>query len=244
VDLHVFLGALTSRALREGLVVTIALTLVAFVAGLAIGLGVALLRDSRFRVLRGVAWTYIWVFRAIPTLVLLLFFWNALPQLIPALRGPNYPAFLAAAIALSINEAAYAAEIMRGGLLSIDDGQRLAARALGMPPSSVFRKVVLPQLVRVVIPPAANDFITMLKITSLASVISLREIMTNTQAVISTTFQFAEWYTAAAIYYLVLVSIFMVLQAWLERRYVWLSQPTGVPGRPRLAFLSGNNSAR
>jgi ABC-type amino acid transport system permease subunit len=82
----------------------------------------------------------------------------------------------------------------------------------------------------------------MLKITSLASVISLREIMTNTQAVISTTFQFAEWYTAAAIYYLVLVSIFMVLQSWLERRYVWLSQPVGAPSR--LAFLRSNTSAR
>jgi len=242
VDVQVFLGALTSRALREGLVVTITLTVVAFAAGLVIGLGVALLRDSRFRVLRGVAWTYIWVFRAVPTLVLLLFFWNALPQLIPALKGPNYPAFLAAAIALSVNEAAYAAEILRGGLLSIDEGQRLAARALGMPPTSVFRRVVLPQLVRVVVPAAANDFITLLKITSLASVISLREIMSNTQAVIASTFRFAEWYTAAAIYYLVLVSIFMVLQAWLERRYVWVSQPANT--RRGLLSLRGNTSAR
>ena len=221
---------------------TITLTIVSFVLGFAIGLGVALLRDSRFRVVRAAAWTYIWVFRAIPTLVLLLFAWNGLPQLIPALKGPGYPAFLAATVAFSINEAAYAAEILRGGLLSIDDGQRLAARALGMPPASVFRRVVLPQLVRVVIPASANDFITMLKITSLASVISLREIMTNTQTVIATTFRFAEWYTAAAIYYLVLVSIFMVGQAWLERRYVWLSQPIG--GRPRLALLRGNTGAR
>jgi len=242
LDIQVFLDALTSRALREGLVMTITLTIVSFVLGFAIGLGVALLRDSRFRVVRAAAWTYIWVFRAIPTLVLLLFAWNGLPQLIPALKGPGYPAFLAATVAFSINEAAYAAEILRGGLLSIDDGQRLAARALGMPPASVFRRVVLPQLVRVVIPASANDFITMLKITSLASVISLREIMTNTQTVIATTFRFAEWYTAAAIYYLVLVSIFMVAQAWLERRYVWLSQPVG--GRPRLALLRGNTGAR
>ena len=242
MDVQIFLGALTSRALREGLVVTIALTVVAFVAGLVIGLAVALLRDSRFRVVRGIAWTYIWVFRAVPTLVLLLFFWNALPQLIPALKGPGYPPFLAAALALSINEAAYAAEIIRGGLLSIDDGQRLAARALGMPPASVFRRVVLPQLVRVIIPPAANDFITMLKITSLATVISLREIMTATQAVIATNFRFAEWYTAAAIYYLVLVSVFMVVQSWLERRYVWISQPA--TARRGLLSLRGNTSAR
>jgi len=242
VDAQIFLSALTSRALREGLVVTVSLTVIAFAAGLAIGLLIALIRDSRFRVLRAAAWTYIWIFRAIPTLVLLLFAWNALPQLIPVLRGPEYSSFLAAAIALSINEGAYAAEIMRGGLLSIDDGQRLAARALGMPPGSVFQKVVLPQLVRVVIPPAANDFITMLKLTSLASVVSLREIMTATQAQISTTFRFAEWYTAAALYYLVLVSIFMVAQAWLERRYVWLSQPAG--GRSLLLRLRGNTGAR
>ena len=242
MDVQIFLDALTSRALREGLVVTIALTVVSFALGFVIGLGVALLRDSRFRVVRAAAWTYIWVFRAIPTLVLLLFALNALPQLIPALKGPGYPAFLAATLALSINEAAYAAEILRGGLLSIDDGQRLAARALGMPPTSVFRRVVLPQLVRVVIPASANDFITMLKITSLASVISLREIMTNTQTVIATTFRFAEWYTAAAIYYLVLVSIFMVGQAWLERRYVWLSQRGA--GRTGLALLRGNTGAR
>jgi len=240
VNLQIFLEALTSRALREGLVVTISLTVVSFALGFVIGLGVALLRDNRFVVVRAAAWTYIWVFRAVPTLVLLLFAWNALPQLIPALKGPGYPAFLAATIALSINEAAYAAEILRGGLLSIDDGQRLAARALGMPPVAVFRKVVLPQLVRVVIPASANDFITMLKITSLATVISLREIMTNTQSNIATSFRFAEWYTAAAIYYLVLVSILMVVQSWFERRYAWTSRAgAGVEGRGTFARLRG-----
>ena len=242
MDLHIFLDALTSRALREGLVVTITLTVVAFALGLVIGLGVAVLRDSRVRLVRVIAWTYIWVFRAIPTLLLLLFMWNAVPQLIEPLRGPGYSAFIAATIALSINESAYAAEILRGGLLSIDDGQRLAARALGMAPVSVFRRVVLPQLVRVAIPALANDFITLLKITSLASVMSLREILTNTQTQIASTFRFAEWYTAAAIYYLVLVSVFMVGQAWLERRYVWLSQP--VAGAPRRRLLFGNTSAR
>lgn len=238
MDVQIFLDALTSRALREGLIITVTLTIVSFAIGLVIGLGVALLRDSRIGVVRAAAWTYIWVFRAIPTLLLLLFMWNAVPQLFEPLRGPGYSAFIAATIALSINEAAYAAEILRGGLLSIDDGQRLAARALGMPPVSVFRRVVLPQLVRVAIPALANDFITLIKLTSLASVMSLREILTNTQTQIASTFRFAEWYTAAAIYYLVLVSIFMVAQSWLERRYVWLSQPAG----GRRGFLFGNTS--
>ena len=94
------------------------------------------------------AWTYIWIFRAIPTLIQLLIVWNALPQLIPALKGQWFSPFLAATIALSLNEAAYAAEIMRGGLLAVDDGQRHAARALGMPPFKVFTKVVAPQLIQ------------------------------------------------------------------------------------------------
>jgi len=240
VDFHleVFVEALTSRALREGVVITITLTAVAFVAGLAIGLGVALLRGSRFAILRALGWGYIWIFRAIPTIVLLFFVWYALPQLVPPLRGPGFQPFMAAALALSVNEAAYAAEIIRGGLLSIDDGQRLAARALGMPPMAVFRRIMAPQLVRVIIPPISNDFITLLKITSLAYVVSLREIMTQTQTQIATSFRYAEWYSAAAVYYLVLVSIFMVVQAWFERRYIWTSQGRAAPGRS-LGVLRG-----
>jgi polar amino acid transport system permease protein len=226
-DLDIFLEALGSRALREGVVITISLTVVSFVAGVTIGLGVALLRNSRFALLRVFGWGYIWIFRALPTLLLLFFVWNALPQLIPALRGPGFLPFYAAAIALSVNEAAYAAEIIRGGLLSIDDGQRLAARALGMSPMAVFRRIMAPQLVRVVIPTMANDFITLLKITSLASAVSLRELMTQTQTQVASSFRFAEWYGAAAVYYLVLVSIFMVAQAWFERRYEWTSQTRG-----------------
>lgn len=219
----VFVQALTSRALREGAVITISLTIVSFIAGLALGLVVALIRGSRFAALRAAGWTYIWIFRALPTLILLFFVWNALPQLIPALRGPDFLPFYAAALALSVNEAAYAAEIIRGALLSIDDGQRLAARALGMGPLAVFRRIVAPQVIRVAIPALSNDFITLLKITSLAYAVSLREIMTQTQTQIATSFRFAEWYLAAAIYYLVLVSIFMVVQSWFERRYVWTS---------------------
>jgi len=233
----IFFDALVSDALIQGVQLTISLTVVSFVLGIAIGLLVAILRDNRLRLVRTLAWTYIWIFRAVPTLVQLLFVWNALPQLIPALKGQWFSPFMAAAIALSMNEAAYAAEVIRGGLLSIDDGQRLAARALGMSPFKVFAKVVAPQLIRVVIPPTANDFITLLKITSLASIISLRELMTNTQTEVASSFRFAEWYAAAAVYYLVLVSIFMVGQSWLERRYVWTSRVRGQ--RSLVASLPG-----
>ena len=239
MDLQVFIDALTSKALREGALVTVALTLTSFGFGAVIGLVVALLRGNRFRVVRSGAWTYIWVFRAVPTLVQLIFIWNALPQLFPAFREAWFSPFLAATIALALNEGAYAAEVIRGGLLSIDDGQRLAARALGMPPMSVFRRVVAPQLIRVVTPTMANDFITMLKITSLAYVVSLQEILTNAQSQVSLTFRFAEWYGAAAIYYLVLVSIFMAVQAWFERRYAWTSRSAAAGGGGRLGRIRG-----
>ena len=220
----VFLEALTSKSLIQGVQVTIELTVVAFAVGLLIGLLVALMRDSRLQILRLLSWTYIWIFRGIPTLIQLFIVWSALPQLFPALTERWFTPFLAATITLAFNEAAYAAEILRGGLLAVDDGQRIAARALGMPPFKVFSKVVAPQLTRVAIPAMANDFITLLKITSLASVTSLRELMTNTQTAVASSFRFAEWYFAAAIYYLVLVSIFMLGQSWLERRYQWTSR--------------------
>jgi polar amino acid transport system permease protein len=224
-DAKTFLDALTSEGFRTGAVIAVALTAVAQLTAVAIGLVLAAMRESPLRVVRGLSWTYVWVFRAIPTLVQLLFFWNALPQLVPALvRADWYNPFVAAWLALSINEGAYMAEIVRGGLLAIDDGQRLAARALGMRPLSVYRRVILPQLIRVIIPPTANEFITMLKITSLAAAISLGELLTYTQQNISITFRFAEYYAAAAVWYLAIVSVFMVVQNWLERRFLWTSQ--------------------
>ena len=222
----VFFEALTSPAFIEGVKLTIALTLVAMAFGLALGLLLAILRSSRWALLRTIAWGYIWIFRAIPTLLQLLFVWDGLPQLFPALRGDWFSAFVAASIALSLNEAAYAAEIFRGGLLAIDEGQRLAARALGMSPAKVFTKVIAPQLIRVTIPPLANDFITMLKITSLASVISLQELLARTETLIASSFRFVEYYSAAALYYLVVVSVFMIIQAQIERRFVWMSRPS------------------
>jgi polar amino acid transport system permease protein len=235
----VFFEALTSPAFIDGVRITILLTVVAMAFGLALGLVIALLRASPWAPLRAVAWGYIWVFRAIPALVWLLFVWDALPQLVPALTGDWFSAFAAATIALAMNEAAYAAEVFRGGLLSIDEGQQLAARALGMPPSKVFTRVIGPQLIRVTIPPLSNDFITMLKLTSLASVISLQELLARTQTLVASTFRFVEYFSAAAIYYLVLVSIFMVIQAQLERRFVWASrQAAGTSALSRVRQLA------
>jgi polar amino acid transport system permease protein len=229
-DPAIFWQALTSQTFRDGAITAIALTIVSQLTAVVIGLVLAIMRGSGNRVLRAISWTYVWIFRAIPTLVQLLFVWNALPQLFPALREEWFSPFLAAWLALSMNEGAYMAEIVRSGLLAVDDGQQLAARALGMTPVSVFRRVVLPQVIRVIIPPTANEFITMLKITSLASAISLQELLTYTQQSISSTFRFAEYYAAAAIYYLVIVSVFMAFQAVLERRFLWTSQSGGQRG--------------
>jgi polar amino acid transport system permease protein len=242
-DPDIFFAALTSKGFRDGAITAIALTVVAQLTAVGGGLVLALMRGSGWRILRGLSWGYVWIFRAIPTLVQLLFVWNALPQLFPALREDWFNAFIAAWVALSMNEAAYMAEIVRSGLLSVDEGQQLAARALGMTPSSVFRRVILPQVVRVIIPPTANEFITMLKITSLASAISLQELLTYTQQSISITFRFAEYYAAAALYYLVIVSVFMAFQAWLERRFVWTSQ-RGAAGERRLVTALRGMGAR
>ena len=117
---------------------------------------------------------------------------------------------MAAWIALSLNEAAYMSEIIRAGLLSVDPGQELAGRALGMTRRQILRRVIVPQAVRIVIPPTGNEFITLLKLTSLASVISLHELLTAAQELASATFQYPEALVAALVYYLVIVSVLML----------------------------------
>jgi ABC-type amino acid transport system permease subunit len=115
------------------------------------------------------------------------------------------------------------AEIVRAGLLSVDPGQELAGRALGMTRRQILRRVIVPQAVRVVIPPTGNEFITLLKLTSLASVISVHELLTAASEQASIRFQFVEVYGAALVYYLVMVTILMVVQSRLERRFTWTS---------------------
>src|SRR5205814_1808567 len=133
--------------------------------------------------------------------------------------GSWFTAFLAAFVALALNEAAYMAEIFRAGLLSVDPGQELAGRALGMKQRQILRRVVVPQAVRIVIPPTGNEFITLLKLTSLASIISLHELLTAATELTSAKFQYNEPLLAALVYYLVIVSILMLLQSRLFRRF-------------------------
>jgi polar amino acid transport system permease protein len=222
-DSHTFWTALTSAPYWKGAVLAIALTCATMGTAVVVGFFLALGRGSRRRSVRSFVLFYNWLFRATPTLLQLLFVWDALPQLWPVFTGAWFTPFLAAWIALSLNEAAYMAEIVRSGLLSVDPGQELAGRALGMTRRQILRRVVVPQAVRIVIPPTGNEFITVLKLTSLASVISVHELLTAAGEQASVSFQFAEVYLAALVYYLVIVSLLMLVQSRLERRFTWRS---------------------
>jgi His/Glu/Gln/Arg/opine family amino acid ABC transporter permease subunit len=223
-DPSIFLHALGSSALLHGALLTVALAVLSWIGAQLIGAGLALARKSRFRVVRGAVLGYLWFFRAVPLLLQLLFVWNALPQLIPSLKSGWFTPFIAGFVALSLHEGSYMAEITRSGLMSVDPGQRDAARAIGMTTAQTYRHVILPQALRVMIPPSTNEFITLLKLTSLASVISLSELLTVTQQDVAVSFRFAELYAAATVYYLVMVSVLMFLQSRLERRFQWRSR--------------------
>jgi His/Glu/Gln/Arg/opine family amino acid ABC transporter permease subunit len=223
-DWSIFWDALISDEFRRGALLTITLALASQVAATLLGFVLALARVGSFLPARAGSGVYVWIFRAIPTLLLLLMIWNALPQLIPALTEDWFTPFLAGFIGLALAEAAYMAEILRSALLSVDPEQRMAAKSLGMTPAQTMRKVILPQVIRVAIPPTGNELITMLKFTSLTSVISLQELLTVAQQNISASFRYAEFYAAAALYYLVIVSVLMVAQMRLERRYEWTTR--------------------
>jgi polar amino acid transport system permease protein len=222
-DTHIFWEAFTSSPYWKGALLALELTFVSLATACLIGFFLALGRGSRFRWVRGLVFFYNWIFRATPTLLQLLFIWNALPQLWSTFAGSWFKPFLAAYIALSLNEAAYMSEIIRAGLLSVDPGQELAGRALGMTRARILRRVIVPQAIRIIIPPTGNEFITLLKLTSLAFVISLHELLTASQVRASADFRYPEAYSAALVYYLAIVSVLMVVQAQLERKFTWSS---------------------
>ena len=234
-DTHLFWEVLHSGPYWKGALLAIALTCASLGAAILIGFPLALARASRLWPVRLLVFFYSWFFRATPTLLLLLIVWDVLPQLWKVFTENWYTSFLAAFIALSLNEAAYMAEIIRAGLLAVDPGQELAGRALGMKRWQILRRVIVPQAVRIVIPPTGNEFITLLKLTSLASVISVHELLTAAQGQASVRFSFPEVYGAALVYYLVIVSVLMFLQSRLERRFTFRSRAR----RTRMALAVG-----
>ncbi len=215
-----------------GLFMTMMLTAVSMTLALLLGTVIAVAAASRNPVLSVVAKAYIWIFRAIPLLVQIIFWYN-LAALYPRLSFgiPFMPplaeldtnsvitAISAAIIAMSLNEGAYMAEIVRSGLNSVDSGQREAARALGMSSWDSFRRIVMPQAMRVIIPPTGNETLSMLKYTSLVSVIALPELLYSTQLISSRTFEVIPMLLVASLWYLIVSTILMMVQSGIERHF-------------------------
>jgi His/Glu/Gln/Arg/opine family amino acid ABC transporter permease subunit len=223
-DTHLFWVALSSGPYWRGALLALEVTAASLTTAIIIGFFVALGALSPRRGIRSVSWVYNWLFRATPTLLQLFFIWYALPQLWTGFAQSWFTPFMAAWIALSLNEGAYMSEIIRAGLLSVDPGQELAGRALGLSRRRILQRIVVPQAIRIAIPPTGNEFITLLKLTSLASIISLHELLTAAIQLTSAKFIYNEPLLAALVYYLVIVSILMVIQSRLERKFTWTSR--------------------
>ncbi len=224
----------TAPAILRGIVVTLELTVIAMVIGVALGVILAVMRLSPVPVVSGAAWVYIWFFRGTPVLVQLLLWYN-----VASLTGPHpavgiplthivffhlnanalITAFTAAILGLGLNEGAYMAEIVRAGILSVDEGQSEAAQSLGMTRLQTMRLIVLPQAMRVILPPTGNEVISMLKTTSLAAVIAVPELLGTAEIIYSRTFQTIPLLLVASIWYLIFTSLLTFGQFYVERYF-------------------------
>ncbi|MFJ6742691.1 amino acid ABC transporter permease [Streptomyces sp. NPDC091279] len=219
--------------LLDGLLVTLEVTALSAVFGLLGGILLALARLSKSPVLRAVSWTYIWALRSIPLIVVLIFLYNfsALYRTL-SIGVPFGPAFFSfdesrlatdmavAVIGLSLNEAAYAAEVVRGGILSVDQGQHEAASALGLPKGYQFRRIVLPQALRSITPNYVNQLIGLVKATSLVFYVSLLDLFGAAQTMGSTyPGDIVPLLLVVTVWYLILTSLVSVAQFYVERHY-------------------------
>lgn len=224
---------LFSKTIVSGVVYTLILTVIAMTIGTILAITFAIMRQSINPVLRWVATAYIWFFRGTPIYTQLIF-WSLLPTLYPQIELgiPFAPPFVSfdtatyftpfwmAFVGLGLNEGAYLAEIIRAGLLSVDKGQWEAATALGMPRSMIFRRIILPQAMRVIVPPIGNETISMLKTTSLVSAIPFTLELTFVASTKGQSlFQPIPLLIAAALWYLLITSILMWIQAHIERYF-------------------------
>jgi polar amino acid transport system permease protein len=216
----------------RGLLVTIELTALAMVIGVVLGVILAVMRLSPNPVVSGISWVYTWFFRGTPVLVQIVF-WSFIGLLyrFPSLGvpfGPSFvffdanvliPVFVGATLGLGLNEAAYMSEIIRAGILSVDPGQTEAAEALGMSRLLVLRRIVLPQAMRVIIPPTGNETISMLKTTSLVTIVALHDLFGVAQFIYGNNFKQIPLLVVASLWYLVLTSVLSIGQYYIERRY-------------------------
>lgn len=193
---------------------TLWVAVVAQLAGVVLGLFLALLRMSRFPLFSLPAAVYIWLFRGSPLLVQILLFYNGLSRV----SGINLPGIECLLFALALNEGAYMAEIIRAGITSVDPGQMEAGKALGMRSSLAMRRIVLPQALRVIVPPLGNEFNNMLKSTSLGLVVGVMDLTGTASIFGSTSFTTFELLVVATFYYLVLTTLWEYVQRWIENR--------------------------
>ena len=192
---------------------TIQLTVITLILGTILGILMALLKLTKNIFLRSFSTLYIWIFRGTPMMLQLFFFYYALP-----LMGVTLSPFAAAVLGLSLNCGAYMAEIIRGGIISVDKGQFEASKALGFTYFQTMSKIILPQTLRNIIPAVGNEFITMLKDTSLVSTIAMVELMRSAMQISSTTFKYTEMLLAAAFLYLLLTTIFTGVFSFIEKK--------------------------
>lgn len=218
---------LTVPVILKGLVNTIVMAILAMLLGIALGIVFAVMRLSANPVLSVTALGYIWLFRAVPALLQLLLWFN-LALIFPTIGIPGVATFktvevmtpfVAALLGLGIQQGAFTAEVVRAGLLSVDNGQYEAAQTLGMTRLQLLRRIIMPQAMRVIVPPVGNEFIGMVKLTSLASVIQFAEILHSAQNIYYANSRVIELLIVAAIWYLVVVTILSLIQGRIEAYY-------------------------
>jgi polar amino acid transport system permease protein len=221
-----------SSDVLHGLLVTLELTVISMAVGIVLGVVLAVMRLSPNPLVSGASWLYIWFFRGTPLLVQLLF-WNFISALYPKISigipfGPEFfsldankviTPFVAAILGLGLNEGAYMAEIVRAGIVSVDEGQTDAAHALGMTRLQTMRRIVLPQAMRVIIPPTGNETISMLKMSSLVSVIAYKELLYTVQLIYAVNYKQIPLLLVASIWYLIVTTVLSVIQYYVERYY-------------------------
>ena len=218
---------LTAKVILEGITNTMVMAVLAMSLGIVLGVVVAIMRLSSNPVLASVAAGYTWLFRGTPLILQLLLWFNlalvfptiGIPCLWSARAVDVMTPFLSALLGLGLNQGAYTSEVMRAGMLSVDVGQYEAAQAIGMGRLRALRRIILPQAMRVVIPPLGNEFIGMVKATSLASVIQYPEVLHNAENIYYANSRVIELLIVAGSWYLLVVSILTPLQMLLERRF-------------------------
>ncbi|MFF9643893.1 amino acid ABC transporter permease [Kitasatospora aureofaciens] len=235
----------TARSVLDGLTLTLWLTAATLALGFVLGTVLATMRLSTNPVLRTISWGYIWIFRSTPPLVQLLFFFN-IGALYPTLGlgipfGPEFLTVktvnligptLTAVIGLTLLETAYAAEVIRGGILSVDRGQLEAAAALGLGRWRVLRRIVVPQAMRAIVPTAGNMLIGALKGTSIVSVLAVSDLLYSVQLVYLQSYQVIPMLMVATLWYLVVTTVLSVGQYYVERHFARGATRDGLPPTP------------